>query len=68
MKKSMKRQVAERLIEGIRKGAVTVDKDGTVTVKGKEEKRNLSKYIIQKMVRAGARLNDAGFYEVRGEE
>jgi len=64
MKKSMRAQTARRLVDGIRAGKVTVDKDGTVTVNGKEAKRGLSKYILLRMTREGARMNDEGFYEV----
>jgi len=64
MKKRMKTEIAGRLVDGIGKGVVAVDREGTVTIKGKEAKRGLSQYILKKMRRMGARLNDAGFYEV----
>jgi len=63
MKKSIKRQIAERLVEGIRQGKIIVDRDGTVTRDGRTLKRNLSKYIMLRMVREGAKLNEAGYYE-----
>ena len=64
MKKSMKETIAARLVESIKKGAVTVDREGTVTQKGKIVKRKLSAYIIKKMIRMGATLAPSGYYEV----
>jgi len=71
MKKSMRANIAKRIVEGIRKGTITVDRDGVIRrrkpITGEEGpalKRKLSKYIILRMGREGARLNAAGFWYV----
>ena len=63
MKKGMRKRIAERIVEGIREGTITVDREGTVTRDGKVLKRRLSKYILLRMVREGATLKATGFYE-----
>jgi len=64
MKKSMKSTIAKQLIEGIKKGIISVDRDGMVMRGKKILKRKLSKYILLRMTREGARLSVNGFYKV----
>lgn len=63
MKKSRKSQVAGRLVEEIRAGTTTVSREGMVTRNGIEQKRRLSKQVMARMAREGARLNEGGVFE-----
>ncbi|MBN1495917.1 MAG: hypothetical protein JXA07_04055 [Spirochaetes bacterium] len=65
MKKSIKRAIAERLVEKIRKGEAAVDHEGNLIIKGIIRKRRISGYILRRMEKLGARLNrESQRYEV----